>query len=323
MAKYSKSAGKKVETAMKEMKKGSLKTGTGKKVTDKKQAVAIGLSQAKKNGARVPAKKAAPAIKSVPAKKIVTSKKAAPVKKAAAASRISQVNKGAVKKAAPARKAVSKQAVPIKIAPAKNVINKNTTPLKKAAPSKKVVPKNAAPVKKATPAKKVAAKKVAPVKKAAPAKKVAAKKVAPVKRALPATKVAAKKVFPVKKVMPAKKVAAKKITTVNPSSAKKIHQEDKDHKVPSTESYDMPADEKKPFNAETEPKVEEPGDVRDNIPVPVEEAPKPEPDTEQPAGNPIPEDLYSKSGDNFHGHSNPTQSKSAKKPAGKKPLWNS
>ena len=85
----------------------------------------------------------------------------------------------------------------------------------------------------------------------------------------------------------------------------------------------MPADEKKPFNAETEPKVEKPGDVRDNIPVPVEEAPKPEPDTEQPAGNPIPEDLYSKSGDNFHGHSKPTQSKSAKKPAGKKPLWNS
>ena len=92
MAKYSKSAGKKVETAMKEMKKGSLKTGTGKKVTDKKQAVAIGLSQAKKNGAKVPAKKAAPVIKSVPAKKTVTSKKAAPVKKAA------------VKKAAPAKK---------------------------------------------------------------------------------------------------------------------------------------------------------------------------------------------------------------------------
>ena len=256
MAKYSKSAEKKVETALKEMKKRSLKTGTGKKVTDKKQAVAIGLSQAKKNGAKVPAKKAAPVIKSVPAKKTVTSKKAAPVKKAA------------VKKAAPA-------------------------------------------------------KKVASVKKAAPAKKVVAKNVLPVRKAAPAKKVAAKKVIPVKKVMPAKKAAAKKITTVNPSSAKKIHQEDMDHKVPSTESYDMPADEKKPLNAETEPKVEEPGDVRDNIPVPVEEAPKPEPDTEQPAGNPIPEDLYSKSGDNFHGHSKPTQSKSAKKPAGKKPLWNS
>ena len=306
MAKYSKSAGKKVETAMKEMKKGSLKTGTGKKVTDKKQAVAIGLSQAKKNGARVPAKKAAPAIKSVPAKKIVTSKKAAPVKKAAAASRISQVNKGAVKKAAPARKAVSKQAVPIKIAPAKNVINKNTTPLKKAAPSKKVVPKNAAPVKKATPAKKVAAKKVAPVKKGVLAKKVEVKKV-----------------IPVKKVLPAKKVAAKKTTTVTPSPAKKIKQEDREYKVPSTKSHNTPVDEKKPLNAETEPTVEEPGDVRNNIPVPVEEAPKPEPDTEQPAGNPIPEDLYSKSGDNFHGHSKPTKSKSMKKPAGKKPLWNS
>ena len=63
MAKYSKAAGKKVETVMKEMKKGTLKTGSGKKVTDKKQAIAIGLSEAKKKGLKVPDKKAAPAKK--------------------------------------------------------------------------------------------------------------------------------------------------------------------------------------------------------------------------------------------------------------------
>ena len=57
MAKYSKSAGKEVEEAMHEMNEGKLKTGTGKKVTSKKQAVAIGLSEAREAGAKVPKKK--------------------------------------------------------------------------------------------------------------------------------------------------------------------------------------------------------------------------------------------------------------------------
>jgi hypothetical protein len=57
MAKYSKKAGEKVEEAMHEMKEGKLKTGTGKKVTSKKQAVAIGLSEARQSGAKVPKKK--------------------------------------------------------------------------------------------------------------------------------------------------------------------------------------------------------------------------------------------------------------------------
>ena len=56
MAKYSKKAGEKVEETMHEMKEGKLKTGSGKKVTSKKQAVAIGLSEAKKEGAKVPKK---------------------------------------------------------------------------------------------------------------------------------------------------------------------------------------------------------------------------------------------------------------------------
>lgn len=57
MAKYSKKAGAKVEKAMHEMKEGKLKSGSGKKVTSKEQAVAIGLSEAKKEGAKVPKKK--------------------------------------------------------------------------------------------------------------------------------------------------------------------------------------------------------------------------------------------------------------------------
>lgn len=57
MAKYSKMASEKVEQAMHEKKEGTLKTGTGKKVTSKKQAIAIGLSEAKKAEAKVPKKK--------------------------------------------------------------------------------------------------------------------------------------------------------------------------------------------------------------------------------------------------------------------------
>lgn len=57
MAKYSKKSGEMVERAMKKKKKGTLRTGTGKKVTSQKQAIAIGLSEAREKGAKVPAKK--------------------------------------------------------------------------------------------------------------------------------------------------------------------------------------------------------------------------------------------------------------------------
>ena len=57
MAKYSEKAGEKVKKTMQEMKEGKLKSGSGKKVTSKKQAVAIGLSEARKEGAKVPKKK--------------------------------------------------------------------------------------------------------------------------------------------------------------------------------------------------------------------------------------------------------------------------
>ena len=56
--KYSPAAGKQVETEMREFKQGKLKSGrNGKKVTNPKQAIAIGLSEARKKGAKVPRKK--------------------------------------------------------------------------------------------------------------------------------------------------------------------------------------------------------------------------------------------------------------------------
>ena len=58
MAKYSKGAQKKVARAMRERKKGQLKSGrSGRTVTSRKQAIAIGLSEARKKGAKVPKKK--------------------------------------------------------------------------------------------------------------------------------------------------------------------------------------------------------------------------------------------------------------------------
>ena len=59
MAKYGKSASKNVKSAMHRRKKGTLKSGSGRKVKSRKQAIAIGLSEARRKGAKVPKKKAA------------------------------------------------------------------------------------------------------------------------------------------------------------------------------------------------------------------------------------------------------------------------
>lgn len=77
MAKYSKKAQDKVEKVMHERKHGTLKSSSGKKVTSRKQAIAIGLSEAREAGAKVPEKKSAKkslAKKSAPKK---SAKKAA------------------------------------------------------------------------------------------------------------------------------------------------------------------------------------------------------------------------------------------------------
>ena len=57
MAKYGKGASKTVESAMRRKKKGTLKSGSGRKVTSRKQAIAIGLSEAREKGAKVPARR--------------------------------------------------------------------------------------------------------------------------------------------------------------------------------------------------------------------------------------------------------------------------
>lgn len=57
MAKYGDKASEKVEAALHERKEGKLVSGSGKKVTSRKQAIAIGLSEARKAGGKVPAPK--------------------------------------------------------------------------------------------------------------------------------------------------------------------------------------------------------------------------------------------------------------------------
>jgi len=58
MAKYSKKAEDKVHKVMHEYKEGGLKSSSGRKVTSRKQAIAIGISEARASGAKVPSKKA-------------------------------------------------------------------------------------------------------------------------------------------------------------------------------------------------------------------------------------------------------------------------
>ena len=57
MAKYGKAASKNVESAMRRRKRGTLKSGSGRKVKSRKQAIAIALSEARKKGAKVPRRK--------------------------------------------------------------------------------------------------------------------------------------------------------------------------------------------------------------------------------------------------------------------------
>ena len=57
MAKYGKAASKTVESAMRRRKRGTLKSGSGRTVKSRKQAIAIGLSEAREKGAKVPSRK--------------------------------------------------------------------------------------------------------------------------------------------------------------------------------------------------------------------------------------------------------------------------
>ena len=75
MAKYSKAASKKVEKSMHEMHEGKLKSGkSGKKVTNPKQAIAIGLSEAREEGKKIPKKSSSSSGKKSASKKSASKK---------------------------------------------------------------------------------------------------------------------------------------------------------------------------------------------------------------------------------------------------------
>ena len=76
MAKYGRKASQKVKKAMHERKRGTLRSGrSGKKVTSRKQAIAIGLSEARRAGGKVPRKRSSSRKKSSSSRKRSSSKK--------------------------------------------------------------------------------------------------------------------------------------------------------------------------------------------------------------------------------------------------------
>ncbi len=80
MTRYGKKSQEKVKEVMEEMKEGKLKSGgSGKKVTNRKQAIAIGLSEARREGAKVPAKPKSKTAKRQ--RKLVSKKKSASTQK--------------------------------------------------------------------------------------------------------------------------------------------------------------------------------------------------------------------------------------------------
>ena len=123
MAKYSKAAKKSVESAMKRMEKGKLRSGKSNiKVTNPKQAIAIGLSEARKKGAKVP-------------------KKAAPKKTAKKAAAVKATKKAVIKKSAPKKTAAAKKASPSKKIVLNKAVSKKKAPVKKVTARKKEVKK--------------------------------------------------------------------------------------------------------------------------------------------------------------------------------------
>jgi hypothetical protein len=110
--KYGKAAGKSVKRALHKEKRGTLKSGSGRKVTSREQAIAIGLSEARAEGAKVPSKRTA---KKGGAKKGAAKKGAAKkggAKKGAArkgGARKGAAKKGGARKKTSARKKTAKR----------------------------------------------------------------------------------------------------------------------------------------------------------------------------------------------------------------------
>jgi hypothetical protein len=81
MAKYGSQASRKVASAMRRRKKGTLESSSGRKVKSRKQAIAIGLSEARRAGAKVPSPTGRKKKKTGTKKKTATKKKAATKKR--------------------------------------------------------------------------------------------------------------------------------------------------------------------------------------------------------------------------------------------------
>ena len=96
-SKYGKKASDKVEKAMHERKRGTLRSSSGKKVTSKKQAVAIGLSEARAEGGKVPSKKSS-------SKKSSSKKSSGGSKKRSSSSKKSSSRKSTSKKSSSKKK---------------------------------------------------------------------------------------------------------------------------------------------------------------------------------------------------------------------------
>ena len=98
--KYSKGAQDKVEKVMHELKEGTLRSGSGEKVTSRKQAIAIGLSEARESGEKVPVKKSAKKTATKKSTKKSAVKKATKKSTAKKATKKSATKKSTTKRAA-------------------------------------------------------------------------------------------------------------------------------------------------------------------------------------------------------------------------------
>ena len=97
MAKYGKKAASKVKRALHKRKRGTLKSGSGRKVTSKQQAIAIALSEARREGGKVPAPKKS-AAKKTAKKKSASRKKTASEKKSPSRKKAASKKKSSAKK---------------------------------------------------------------------------------------------------------------------------------------------------------------------------------------------------------------------------------
>jgi Family of unknown function (DUF6496) len=103
MAKYGKKASEKVERAMHERKRGTLKSGSGRTVKSRKQAIAIGLNEARSKGGKVPSRKSSGSRKSSASRKSSGSRKAAGTRKRTSSSRTSSTRSSSRKTSAKKR----------------------------------------------------------------------------------------------------------------------------------------------------------------------------------------------------------------------------